>query len=278
MAENAFQTMYRQEFIKKFEQRVSLLRKTVTTEAEVKGNTAVFLTAGSGSATAKTRGANGLIPARADDLTQSSATLQEWHDLVRKNNFNIYAGQGKQREIMQMTTMAVVNRKIDEDIITALETGTQYAGLVGVTATLALVTKAQAILGQADVPYDGNVSMLITPAFRAYLMQTKEFTSVDYINDKPFTSESVMFRWAGVNFIVHPNLTGEGTDTEICIMYHKDAIGHACDKESIMTAVGYDEEQDYSFSRCSTYMGSKLLQNTGIIQVRHDGSAFAATA
>ena len=278
MAENAFQTMYRQEFIKKFEQRVSLVRKTVTTEAEVKGNTAVFLTAGSGSATAKTRGANGLIPARADDLTQSSATLQEWHDLVRKNNFNIYAGQGKQREIMQMTTMAVVNRKIDSDIITALETGTQYAGLVGVTATLALVMKAKAILGQADVPYDGNISMLITPAFEAYLMQTKEFTSADYVNNKPFERGMTMFRWAGINFIVHPNLTGEGTATEICLMYHKDAIGHGCDKESVMTAVGYDDEQDYSYARCSTYMGSKLLQNTGIIQVRHDGSAFAATA
>ena len=257
---------------------MSLVRKTVTTEAEVNGNTAVFLTAGSGSATAKTRGANGLIPARADDLTQSSATLQEWHDLVRKNNFNIYAGQGKQREIMQMTCMAVVNRKIDSDIITALETGTQYAGLVGVTATLALVMKAKAILGQDDVPYDGNITMLITPAFEAYLMQTKEFTSADYINNKPFERGMQMFRWAGINFIVHPNLTGEGTDTEICLMYHKDAIGHGCDKTSIMTAVGYDDEQDYSYARCSTYMGSKLLQNTGVIQVRHDGSAFAATA
>ena len=278
MAENAFQTMYRQEFIKKFEQRVSLVRKTVTTEAEVKGNTAVFLTAGSGSATAKTRGANGLIPARADDLTQSSATLVEWHDLVRKNNFNIYAGQGKQREIMQMTTMAVVNRKIDSDIITALETGTQYAGLVAVTATLALVMKAKAILGNADVPYDGNISMLITPAFEAYLMQTKEFASADYVNNKPFESGMTMFRWAGVNFIVHPNLTGAGTNGEVCLMYHRDAIGHGCDKESVMTAVGYDDEQDYSYARCSTYMGSKLLQNTGVVQVRHDGSAFAATA
>lgn len=278
MAETAFNTMYRQEFIKKFEQRESLVRKTVTTESEVKGNTAVFLTAGSGSATAKTRGANGLIPARSDDLTQSSATLQEWHDLVRKNNFNIYAGQGKQREIMQMTTMAVVNRKIDEDIITALETGTQYAGLTGVPASLALIMKAKAILGNADVPYDGNISMLITPAFEAYLMQTKEFASADYVNNKPFENGMTMFRWAGINFIVHPNLTGAGTSTEICLMYHKDAIGHACDKESIMTAVGYDDEQDYSFARCSTYMGSKLLQNTGVIQVRHDGSAFAATA
>jgi hypothetical protein len=278
MAENAFQTLYRQEFIKKFEQRVSLVRKTVTTESEVRGNTAVFLTAGSGSATAKTRGANGLIPARADDLTQSSATLQEWHDLVRKNNFNIYAGQGKQREIMQMTTMAVINRKIDSDIITALETGTQYAGTTAVTATLALVMKAKGILGNADVPYDGNISFLITPAFEAYLMQTKEFGSADYVNNKPFETGLTMFRWAGINFIVHPNLTGAGTSSETCLIYHKDAIGHGCDKESVMTAVGYDDEQDYSYARCSTYMGSKLLQNTGIVQVRHDGSDFSPTA
>lgn len=278
MAENAFQTMYRQEFIKKFEQRVSLVRKTVTTEAEVNGNTAVFLTAGSGSATAKTRGANGLIPARADDLTQSSATLKEWHDLVRKNKFNIFAGQGKQREIMQMTTMAVVNRKIDSDIITALETGTQYAGVAAVTASLALVMKALGILGNADVPMDGNISCLVTPAFHAYLMQTKEFGSVDYVHNKPFENMLTMYRWAGVNFIVHPNLTGAGTSSETCLMYHKDAIGHGCDKEAVMTAVGYEDEQDYSYARCSTYMGSKLLQNTGVIQIRHDGSGFAATA
>jgi len=278
MADNAFQTMYRQEFIAKFEERQSLLRKTVTTEVDIKGNTAVFLTAGSGNATAKTRGANGLIPARADNLTQSSVTLVEWHDLVRKNSFNIYAGQGNQRDIMQQTTMGVINRKIDSDIITALETGTQFAGTAAVTATLALVMKAKAILGNADVPYDGNISMLITPAFEAYLMQATEFTSADYVNNKPFESAQKMFVWAGINFIVHPNLTGAGTATEICLIYHKNAIGHACDKGEVKNVVGYDDEQDYSFARCSSFMGSKLLQNTGIVQVRHDGSAFAATA
>ena len=45
---------------------------------------------------------------------------------------------------------------------------------------------------------------------------------------------------------------------------------------SIQTAVGYDEEQDYSFARASAYMGSKLLQNTGVVIINHDGSAFAA--
>jgi hypothetical protein len=76
MADSAFQTQYRDEFIAGFEQRQSLVRNTVTTEAEVKGNQAVFLVADSGSATATNRGVNGLIPARADNLTQNTASCK----------------------------------------------------------------------------------------------------------------------------------------------------------------------------------------------------------
>lgn len=89
MAETAFQTQYRDEFISGFEQRQSLVRQSVTTEGEVRGNSIVFLVADSGSASAVTRGVNGLIPARADSLTQNTATLAEWHDLVRRTGFNL---------------------------------------------------------------------------------------------------------------------------------------------------------------------------------------------
>ena len=275
MADTAYQTQYRDEFIAGFEQRQSLVRNTVTTEAEVKGNQAVFLVADSGSAQAVTRGVNGLIPARADNLNQYTATLAEWHDLVRRNSFNIYASQGDGRRIMQETTMGVLNRKVDADIIAQLETGTQDTGTAA-TGSLALAMYALTILGNNAVPLDGNISALITPAFYAYLMQTKEFASVDYVNNKPFEGGMTMFRWAGVNWIVHPNLTGKGTAAEKCIMYHKSAIGHACDMTTIQSAVGYDEEQDYSYARATAFMGSKLLQNSGVVIINHDGSAFAA--
>ena len=52
MSDSAFQIQYRQEFIQAFEQHATLLRDTVTTEAVIKGNQAVFLVAGSGAATA----------------------------------------------------------------------------------------------------------------------------------------------------------------------------------------------------------------------------------
>lgn len=275
MAESAFQTQYRAEFIAGFEQRQSLIRQTVTVEADVNGSSAVFLVADSGSASAVTRGLNGLIPARADNLTQNTATLAEWHDLARRTKFNIFASQGDGRRIMQETTMGVVNRKIDSDIITELNTATQDTGAAQ-TASLALAMYGLTILGNNSVPLDGNVSALITPAYYAYLMQTKEFTNADYVNNKPFEGMLTMFRWANVNWIVHPNLPGKGTNAEKCFMYHKDAIGHAIDTNALSTAVGYDDEQDYSYCRASAFMGSKLLQNSGVVVMNHDGSAYAA--
>ena len=278
MADTAFKQMYRDEFIAAFEVRQSVLRKTVTTEAQINGQQATFLVAGSGGATAVTRGVNGLIPARAPDLNQYTATLVEWHDLERRNRFNIYASQGDGRRIMQMNTVGTINRKIDEDIVTELNTATQNTG-AAVTGSLQLVLKAKTILRNNKVR--GRLTGLITPAMHAYLMQTSEFGSADYVARKPFEmsptdSDFEMFSWAEVDWIVHPELPGAGTNAEKCFMYHKSAIGHACDLNSITTAVGYDEEQDYSFARATTFMGSKLLQSSGVLVINHDGSALVA--
>ena len=274
MSDHAYQIQYRQEFIAGFEQHQSLLRQTVTTEVEIKGNQAVFLVADSGNATAVTRGLNGLIPARADNLNQYTATLQEWHDLVRRNSFNLFASQGDGRRIMQETTMSVINRKTDQDIISVLEGATQNTGAAQ-TASLDLVVWAKAILGNNAVPLDGNVNALVSPAFEAYLFQIKEFANAQYVNNKPFEGSLTMFRWAGINFIVHPNVPGKGTNAEQCFIYHKNAVGHAINMGDINTAVGYDDEQDYSFCRASAFMGSQLLQNAGVVAITHDGSRYA---
>lgn len=281
MAESAFQVQYRAEFIAGFEPKQSLLRDAVTTEAVIKGNQATFLVADSGSAVAGTRGLTGLIPARADNLTQSTATLAEWHDLVRKTNFNVFASQGNQRAIMQSTTMGVINRKIDSDILTELATGTITWGAAQ-TASIATVMIAKTKLGNAGVPWDSNLFAVISPAFEGYLMQTKEFAAREYVNKLSFESadpawrdKPLMYFWLGVNWIVHPSVTGVGTSSETCFMFHKSAIGHAIDTAGIESPVGYDEEQAYSWARASVHMGSKLLQNTGVVEMTHNGSALS---
>ncbi|HEV8646688.1 MAG TPA: phage capsid protein [Burkholderiales bacterium] len=272
----AFTTQYRQQLIAAFEEGMSWLRQTTITEAMITGNQAVFLVAGSGGATAVTRGINGLIPARTDDNVQNTCALTEWHDLVRKTRFNIFASQGDQRALMQSTCRMVLNRRIDADIIAQFDTATVTLG-AATTFSLSVAAKALTTLGENEVPVEEQENMwaIATPAVRGYIMQIPEATKIDYVDMKFLTGPARrVMRWAGFNWIFHPNLTGVGTASEKCYFFHKNAVGSAFDSgEGMNTAVGYDEEQDYSYARCSSFTGAKLLQSTGIVQFLHDASA-----
>lgn len=285
MAETAFQTAYRNELIATFEVTESLLAQSVTDEAVISGNSAVFLVAGSGDATAVTRGVNGRIPGRANDLTQVTCTLTEWHDKPEMTGFNVFASQSGDRIIrkMQMDSAGVVNRKKDSQILTELATATNDTG-ASVQGSLDLVVYAQTILGNNKVPLDAmDVTAVISPAFNGYLNQIPEYASADYVEVKPLASGTNAYagrkkakRWMDCMWIVHPELTGVGTATEKCFMYHRSAIGHAHDTAGMKSYVGYNEEDDFSFARCSGYMGAKLLQNSGVVVINHDGSNYAA--
>ena len=200
MAVDAQQTQYRQEIIATFEEGMSWLRRTTVTEAIIKGDRAIFLVAGSGGASAVTRGINGLIPARTDSNTQNTITLTEWHDLVRKTRFNIFGSQGNQRKLMQDTTRKVLNRRIDQDIINALDTATNNLGNAQ-TMSANVVQHALTRLGNNEVPTEEEDKLfaVATPAVRGYLMQIPDFTSADYIEVKPLTGPAMRLkRWAGL--------------------------------------------------------------------------------
>lgn len=278
MANTAPVTQFRSEFIAGFEARQALLRDAVTSESVIKGNTATFLVADSGSATAVTRGVNSRIPASDDNLTQTSATLVEWHHKPIATRFNVFESQGDRSRIMQMNCMAVINRKIDDDIIGKLDTATLTTG-TATSATTLMVNKALAGLGNNSVPMDGNIFAVVTPAFNGWLNQIPEYASADYVNNRPltgpggWTDKPGMKEWMGVKWIVSNRLTGTGTSSEKCYMFHKSAIGHAVDVDGINVGGGYNDEDDYFYVRCSVFMGSVLLQNSGVAQMLHDGSA-----
>ena len=283
MADTAYQTQYRDEFIAAFEARATLLRETVTTEAVIKGNQAIFLVAGSGGASAVSRGANGMIPSRNDDNTQNTATLGEWHDLVRKTGFNIFASQGNQRQIMQMTSMGVMNRKIDDQIITLLNTGTVTVGAASATPTVSLFQNSRVKLSNASVPWDSNITFTCQPSVLAFLEQAPEFANAEYVEVKHYgggdtnpswRDKPMAYRWRSCLIIEHPNLPGKATASEKSFLYHKTAVGHAANSGGISTAVGYNDEQDYTYARTTCFMGGVVLQNAGIVVMTTDGTVY----
>ena len=177
---------------------------------------------------------------------------------------------------MQRTTRYVLNRRIDADVIAQLDTATTNLGSA-TTMSLASVAKALTTLGENEVPVEEEDKMwaVCTPAVRGYLMQTTEFVSADYVEMKFLNGPARrVARWAGFNWIFHPNLTGVGTSSEKCYFYHSNAIGSAFDSGAgLNIGIGYDDEQDYSYARASSFTGAKLLQQSGIVQFLHDASA-----
>lgn len=279
------QTQYRQEFVLGFAQRQSLLKDTTTKEMVIKGNQAVFLVANTTNRAVR-RGVNGLIPSHENDNAQVTATLEEAHDLGRLSGFNIFKSQADQRAIMQMNTMSAINLDMDEVILNELANGTQTTGAAAV-ASATMIGKALTKLVNNKVPMDGQIFAIITNAFWEYLSQLPNFASADYVDKKPNIAghgtdvnnvgkaASGYWEWKGVKWIVHSGLAGVGTASETCFMFHRSAIGHAINTAGIDSEIGYNGEQQYSWSRCSLFHGAKLLNNAGVVKMIHDGSAFA---
>lgn len=279
MSNTAFQKQYRQEFIAGFEYGESRLRGTTITESQIKGNEAIFLVADTGGAEAKTRGVDGRIPRRPDNLNQFTCTLNEWHDLTERTSFNIFASQGDGRRIMQETSRKVINRKIDSDIVDGLNAATVTTGATAVKASTSLIEKAIAILGVAevDVEEEDNMFCIASPAMRSYMRQIPEFNNGDWVEVKVLNRPVQKYwRWAGVNWITYPRLPGAGTASETCFLFHRNAIGHAANVSGMDIRVGYDDQDDYSWARSSIFMGTKLLQNSGVVKINHDGSEYTA--
>lgn len=274
-------TQYRKDMVAQFAQKSSLLRAASTKETVINGNTATFLVNGTAGDTAVTRGTNGLIPYSATQNTQVAVTLAEAHAPYKITGFNAFASQGDQVRSLREGSIGVINRTIDLKVLSALSSATQTAGSAA-TASLDLVTKCRTILAANQVPVNEveNMFAVVSPAFMGYLMQIPEFSSEDYVDIKPMGGGVAVGgarRWFGVNWIESPLITGIGTAAEYCYMYHRAAIGYAINMGEEAIKAGYDEEQDYSWSRASLAHGASVLQNTGIVKITHDGSAYAAS-
>ena len=141
---------------------------------------------------------------------------------------------------MQQSSIATLNRDIDDTIIAQLDTATQDT-TTAVEANMSLVEFAMTVLGNNDVPVDeeDNIFAIITPAFRAFIRQTKEYTSGDYQEVKMLNGPvRRVWRAAGINWMTSTRLTGKGTATEKCYFLHKNAMGHAANMAEMDVAVG----------------------------------------
>lgn len=278
MAVQAAVTKFIGDTVAAFRQERSLLSTAARKELMTNGLTATWLVSGATSNRAVTRGQNGDIPYGSPTNSQVSATLVEYHVPKALTGFDIFASQGDQTKQMRDDVIAGINQEMDYVILGELANATQDYGSGTMDVSNILIAKA--ILGQAFVQTEqmDNMFAIVSPGASAYLMQTTEYSSGDYVDYKPFNGPTrKMYRWAGINFIESSIVTGLGTASEVLYLFHRNAIGFAINSGEEMIKAGFNEEQQRSWALGTCYMAAKILQNTGIVKMSHDGSAVAAT-
>jgi hypothetical protein len=212
MSIEAAQTQYRQAFIDQFEGKASIFRTMTTKESVIKGNTATFLVAGSGTDTAVTRGTNGQIPYGNPTNSQVTATLVEKHAPYELTGFNIFASQGDQKAVMRKASMNVINRDIDLVCLAELANATIDTGAYA-TASVAMVEKAKGYLPTTTSRRGrGQHVRRRLGGFMAYLRADHGICVADYVDVKPLVGPTrKMLRWNGVNWAQSARVTGVGT-------------------------------------------------------------------
>lgn len=272
-------TKFREETVAQFEQSQTQLAMATTRENMMNGQAAVFLVSGSNGDTAVTRGANGDIPYGGPQNTQVTITLAERHAAKELTGFDVFASQGNQADGLRKKVVNIMNRDQDLTILAAMAAFTQDFGSGPMDLTTIL--GAVAILGNNQVPTDEEDNMfgVVSPAATAYMLQFTEFSSADYVEMKPYANGATKRyrRWAGINWIQSPLVTGVGTSSEILYIWHRDALGYAANLTSAKVYAGYEEKHARNWARAELYHQAARLQNTGAIKITHDGSAFAAT-
>lgn len=274
MGLNPSHVLYRDEFVAAFEQRQSYLRDSVTSEAMIKGASAVFLVTGKAD-TMKERGVDGLIPSASEVDTQVTINLKEMHHRATVTGYDVFQAQSDRRRILQERGMKAANKEIDDTILAALD-GTTTTWNSGSAITLSYNRLVDIIteLYENEVDNDGGITCVWSPKAYARILTFAQATSIDYVNQKPLMDGyQAPFRFLGAQHIMHPRVPGVGTNASKCFVYHKAAIGHAMDTAGIKIDVGYNGEHDYSYARHSIYHGAKILQNSGVIEVTVDDSA-----
>lgn len=272
MAIDAHIIQYKAEYLPAFQREESALRTACFQEVKAEGKSVVFLVSGTPTAAATERGANGLIVARQNSNTQNICTLVDINDLVEGNAFNWDLSQANQRLIAAQDSAATIHRKIDDQIVAQFDTATVNTGAAA-TASLSLVQGAIATLGLADVKVENENDMfaLFSMKARSYLYQIPEFTRADYVEQKVLNGAIMKYRrWAGLNWIFSNGLTGKGTASEKCYIFHRNAMGHAM-AGGVQVAAGKDEKQNQYWARTTVFAQAKLLQDSGIVQVIHNG-------
>lgn len=277
--ESTMRIDYSDEWYPNFQRRTSLLKQTVNTRGIVRAKTVTFDKVDV-SGRADTRLRDGKIPASRPDTSQVTKDLAEHYKKYQIDDWDLFRNNSEYRSMMMDDALAVVNREVDYQIIEELDgTSAEYSASAITGSAIGDFLGIINTLRESDVPSDGMLWGLITPALEMQMMRIAQFASQDYIEVKPLVDGAKPVgqyrRWLGVNWVTHTGLTNMGGTLAQCYVYHSSAIGHKDDGAPTFMA-GMNDEDDYHWCWARVRHCAKVIHTTGVLRFYHnDNAAFA---
>jgi hypothetical protein len=278
--DQSFVRQYERDVHDVFQRRGSKLLKTVRHKPNVIGKSTTFQKIGTGTATTKAR--HGTITPMNQDHTPIEVTLSDfyagdWVDKLDEAKVNI-----DERQAIARGGANALGRKIDNQIITALDATTQSAISWTVTSAAAirnaLIDMAQALYANDVEEGDENYGVLTTKAW-AYAMTVEEFASSDYVSDQAYEAGAPntgrrMKEYLGIKWCVHTGLPGAGTNAAKVFVFNKMAVGYASQNlsgdmespESVRADITWHGDRAAHFVNHMMSGGAKLIDDTGVIE------------
>lgn len=248
-----------------YQRQGTKLRETVRTQDNVKGSSTVFQKVGKGVASVKAR--HGLVP-----------TMNVAHEAVECFLKDFYAGDwvdrldqiktGTDEMKVQVNAGAyALGRKTDDLIVAELAKSTNLTPTTAGGLTKAKILEAFEILGEADVPDDGERYAIVGWKQWSELLDIPEFANADYVGDGQLPWKHTQAKtWLGTLWFPHTGLSVDGSDNRLCHWYHKTAVGHAIGSD-VTADITWHGDHASHFVNNFMSQGTVLIDTAGVVTI-----------
>lgn len=291
---NSFIKQYESDVHHTFQREGAYLRPAVRFKTGVVGASTTFQKVGQGVATTKAR--HGVVTPMNGDHTPILCTLEDFYapdyvDKLDEAKTNI-----DERNVIATSGAWAIGRKVDNQILTVLDSTTQTAVTITVTSRAAIragfATWAKELWAN-KVPNDGQVFGVMTPTLWAQAELLDEFSSADWVSGdgRPYVvgmpTSGQMRSWKGIKWMMHTD-DALAMDTAAAKgwIWHKKAVGYAsgahasnnAENDAIRADIWWDgSRQSHLITHCMSG-GACLIDDTGVIEATwNDTTAIATT-
>lgn len=256
-----------------YQQRQSMFRSLVRTDADVEAESVRFQKLGTLTVSSKAR--NGDIPIQNPEHDHVDVTLLDRYAAVLIDKLDLTKLNTPVREGYVYNMSAAFARETDDQIIDALEAGaTQTVGdySSSITANLALLARETLDIAEVDIEGDGRTYCAVTPRMWSHLMKIEEFANEQFIgyDALPWKSTGLRMKpWARALWFQTRRLPGSGTSQAKGYMWHWRSVGHAIGSEVDITWAWENLKKGWSGAG-SMSMNAVVIDPVGLTEIHVD--------